>query len=137
MEPLTLKNMSPNIENTWSWFESPNILQKLVYVKGFGSTLIGSTLKWLLNVPPYSVNFFTHLVNFFNNLFSCSKNFEKLISDLNRVTQGNDESLRHYVCRFGKKVLDIRHLDVATAIETCMMGLKKDYPFYKDLVMTP
>ena len=33
--------------------------------KGFGSILTGPALKWLLNVPPYSITSFSHLVNLF------------------------------------------------------------------------
>ena len=53
----------------------PQDLKEACLCKGFGSTLIGSALKWLLNVPPYSITSFAHLVNLFNSQFSCRRSF--------------------------------------------------------------
>ncbi|KAI3802237.1 hypothetical protein L1987_30367 [Smallanthus sonchifolius] len=78
----------------------PLDLKEACLCKGFGSTLTGSTLKWLLNVPPYSISSFAHLINLFNNQFSCSRTFERLTSDLYRITQNPGESLRDYVNKF-------------------------------------
>lgn len=41
----------------------PPHLKEACMCRGFGSTLIGSALKWLFNVPPYTSTSFTHLVN--------------------------------------------------------------------------
>ena len=112
-------------------------LKEACLCKGFGSTLTGSALKWLLNVPPYSITSFAHLVNLFNNQFSCSRTFERLKSDLYRVTQNQDESLRDYVNRFGRESLGIPNIDTATAVQAFKMGLPKDSQFYEDLVMNP
>ncbi|KAI3796339.1 hypothetical protein L1987_39007 [Smallanthus sonchifolius] len=38
----------------------PLDLKEACLCKGFGSTLTGSALKWLLNVPPYSITSFAH-----------------------------------------------------------------------------
>ncbi|KAK1411207.1 hypothetical protein QVD17_37753 [Tagetes erecta] len=115
----------------------PKKLKEACLCKVFGSTLTGSALKWLLSLPPYSITLFAYLVNLFNNQFSCSRSFERLTSDLYRITQSNSESLRDYVSKFGIEVLEIRNLDMATAVQAFKMGLKKDSPFYDDLVMTP
>ena len=64
----------------------PLNLKEVCLCKGFGSTLTGPTLKWLLSVPPYSIVSFADLINKFNNQFVCSRAFERLISDLYRVT---------------------------------------------------
>ncbi|KAK1406299.1 hypothetical protein QVD17_41592 [Tagetes erecta] len=116
------------------------ILEKLkeaCLCKGFGSTLTGSGLKWLLSLPPYSITSFSHLVNLFNNEFSCGRSFERLTSDLYRITQSNSESLRDYVSKFGMEILEIPNLDMATAVQAFNMGSKKDSIFYDDLVMNP
>ncbi|KAF5773503.1 putative retrotransposon gag domain, aspartic peptidase domain superfamily [Helianthus annuus] len=115
----------------------PERLKEACLCKGFGSTLTGSALKWLLSLPPYSITSFANLVNLFNNQFSCSRKFERLTSDLYRITQGHNESLRDYITKFSKESLDIPNLDVATAVEAFKMGLLKDSLFYDDLVMTP
>ncbi|KAJ0525835.1 putative retrotransposon gag domain, aspartic peptidase domain superfamily [Helianthus annuus] len=115
----------------------PEKLKEACLCKGFGSTLTGSALKWLLSLPPYSITSFANLVNLFNNQFSCSRKFEKLTSDLYRITQTHNESLRDYITKFSKESLDIPNLDMATAVEAFKMGLLKDSLFYDDLVMTP
>ncbi|KAF5789717.1 putative retrotransposon gag domain-containing protein [Helianthus annuus] len=115
----------------------PEKLKEACLCKGFGSTLTGSALKWLLSLPPYSITSFANLVNLFNNQFSCSRKFERLTSDLYRVTQSHNESLRDYITKFSKESLDIPNLDMATAVEAFKMGLLKDSLFYDDLVMTP
>ncbi|KAJ0782054.1 hypothetical protein HanLR1_Chr01g0003741 [Helianthus annuus] len=99
----------------------PERLKEACLCKGFGSTLTGSALKWLLSLPPYSI----------------TSKFERLTSDLYRITQGHNESLRDYITKFSKESLDIPNLDVATAVEAFKMGLLKDSLFYDDLVMTP
>ena len=55
----------------------PANLKEACLCKGFGSTLTGTALKWLLSVPPYSITSFAHLINMFNNQFSCSRTFDK------------------------------------------------------------
>ncbi|KAK9075696.1 hypothetical protein SSX86_004025 [Deinandra increscens subsp. villosa] len=105
--------------------------------KGFGSTLTGPAMKWLLSIPPNTITSFSHLVNLFNNQFSCSRTFEKLIGDLYRVVQKPEEPLRKYITRFGRESLEISHLDMAAAVEAFKVGLSKDSRFYDDLVMTP
>ncbi|KAJ0916633.1 putative retrotransposon gag domain-containing protein [Helianthus annuus] len=115
----------------------PEKLKEACLCKGFGSTLTGSALKWLLSLPPYSITSFANLVNLFNNQFSCSRKFERLTSDLYRVTQSHNESLRDYITKFSKESLDIPNLDMATAVEAFKMGLLKDSLFYDNLVMTP
>ncbi|KAL7602922.1 hypothetical protein Lser_V15G16606 [Lactuca serriola] len=114
----------------------PGHLKEACLCKGFGSTLTGSTLKWLQNGPPHSITSFAHLVNIFNNQFSCSRTFEKITSDLYRVVQGPKEKLRDFVKRFGREALSIPNIDMATIVEVFKMGLRKDSPFYEDLVMT-
>ena len=115
----------------------PTELQEACLCKGFGSTLTGPALKWLLSLPNNSISSFSHLINLFNRQFSCSRIFEKLTGDLYRVIQNTDESLRDYITRFSKESLEIRDLDTAAAVEAFKMGLKKDSLFYDDVVMTP
>ncbi|XP_076933340.1 uncharacterized protein LOC143599226 [Bidens hawaiensis] len=113
----------------------PERLKEACLCKGFGSTLTGSALKWLLSLPPHYATSFSHLVNLFNSQFSYSRRFEKLTSDIYRVTQPRGESLRDFVTKFGREALYISNLDMATTVEAFKMGLQNDSPFYDDLVM--
>ncbi|KAK1441334.1 hypothetical protein QVD17_07181 [Tagetes erecta] len=111
----------------------PAGIKEACLCKGYGATLTGSALKWLLSIPPHSVSSFAHLVNMFNNQFSCSRSFEKLTGDLYRVTQKSTESLRDYITRFGKESLEIPNLDMDAAVEAFKMGLQKNSLFYEDI----
>jgi hypothetical protein len=115
----------------------PADVKEACLCKGFGSTLTGPALKWLLNLPPNSITSFAHLINMFNVQFSCSRAFEKLTTDLYRVVQNQNESLRDFVNRFSKEALDIPSLDMPTAVEAFKRGLYGDTLFYSDLVMNP
>ncbi|KAL4562280.1 hypothetical protein LXL04_034479 [Taraxacum kok-saghyz] len=55
----------------------PTHLKEACLCQGFGSTLTGSALKWLLSVTPYSITSLAHLVNLFNSQFSCSRAFRE------------------------------------------------------------
>ena len=69
-------------------------------------------IRHKINAKCYSITSFAHLINLFNNQFSCSRTFEKITSDLYRVVQDPKESLRSYVSF---------PLDMATAIEAFKM----------------
>jgi hypothetical protein len=115
----------------------PQDIKEACLCKGFGSTLTGPALKWLLSIPANTITSFSHLINLFNTQFSCSRSFEKLTSDLYRVIQKHDESLRDFITRFSREALDVPNLDMATAVEAFRMSLNRDSQFYEDLVMNP
>ncbi len=121
------------MRNTWCNIERMEInpipahLKEACLYKGFGSTLTGPALKWLLSVLPYSITSFAHLINMFNNQFSCSRTFEHLTSDLYRVTQALGESFQEYITKLRKEYLDIPNLDVTTAVQAFKMGLQKGF----------
>ena len=115
----------------------PIEIKEACLCKGFGSTLTGPALKWLLSIPPNTISSFSHLINMFNNQFSCSRAFEKMTGDLYRITQKSNESLRDYIIRFSRESLEIPNLDMAAAVEAFKLGMDKDNAFYDDLVMVP
>lgn len=92
-------------------------LKETCICKSFGSTLTGSTLKWLLSVPPYSITSFTHLVNIFSNQFSYSRTFEKIISDLYRGVQDPNESFWTFVNTFGREALSTPNIHMVAVVE--------------------
>ena len=95
----------------------PTHLKEAFLCKGFGSTLIRSSLKRRLNDPPYSITSFAHLINLFNNQFSCSITFKKITSDLYRVVQDPKESLRTFGNRFSREALSIVNIDMESVVE--------------------
>jgi hypothetical protein len=115
----------------------PSDLKEACLCKGFGATLTGPALKWLLALPNCSISSFANLVNAFNLQFSCSKTFEKITGDLYKIKQRSDESLKDYMNRFTKESLEITKLDMTTAVEALKSGLMKDTLFYRELVMNP
>ena len=80
---------------------------------------------------------FSHLVNLFNNQLFCIKTFERISSDLYQVVQDLKESLRYFVSRFDKELLNIPNIDMAIVVEVFKMIQNKYSLFYEDFVMTP
>lgn len=78
-----------------------------------------------LKCSPYFIKSFSHLVNMFNNQFSCNRTFERLTSDLYIVTLEIDESLKYYVKRIPTKELAHPNIHVKSVVEGSKMGLKK------------
>ena len=115
----------------------PTHFKEACLCKDFGLTLTGKAMKWLINIPHYSITLFAYLVIIFNNQFSCRRTFEQITSDLYRVVQDPNKSPRDFVKRFDKEALSIPNVSMETTIEGFKIGLKKDSPFYEDLVMTP
>ncbi|KAK9750159.1 hypothetical protein RND81_02G177700 [Saponaria officinalis] len=105
--------------------------------KGFGSTLTGPALQWYINLHSGSITSFADLVNSFNQQFTSSRELEKRSSDLYRITQKPDESLRTYLNRFNKENVFIPRCDVGTSVEAFRQGLLGDSELYVDLTKYP
>ncbi|XP_052622274.1 uncharacterized protein LOC128127657 [Lactuca sativa] len=65
------------------------------------------------------------------------RTFSSITNDLYRVVQDSKESLTDVMNRFAREALSIANIDMVIVVEAFKMGLKKDSPFYEDLVMTP
>ena len=113
-------------------FPIPAHLKEGCLCKGFGSTLTGPALRWLLSLPPYSITSFSHMISLFYNHF-----YERLTNDLYRITQGSNESLGSYLDRFCKKSFCVLDFECPTAVQAFHMGLRSDSPFHEDLILNP
>ncbi|CAH9114694.1 unnamed protein product [Cuscuta epithymum] len=98
--------------------------------RAFGTTLTGPALTWFVNLPNDGINSFAELVNLFNQQFASSRVLEKRTSDLYRVVQGHNESLRDYLHRFNKEKVSIPRCHIPTTIEAFRIGLLEDSELY-------
>ncbi|XP_056698199.1 uncharacterized protein [Spinacia oleracea] len=115
----------------------PKYMREASLCKGFGSTLIGPSLKWLTSLPNGCITSFAHLDNMFNQQFASSRCLEKQTSDLYRVAQRPDEPLKDYIARFIKEKVTVPECDVPTGIEAFRQGLYGETDLWTDLIKYP
>ncbi|CAH9113444.1 unnamed protein product [Cuscuta epithymum] len=101
--------------------------------RGFGTTLSGPALTWFVNLPNEGIDSFAELVDSFTQQFASSRTLEKQTSDLYRIIQQRDESLRDYFHRFNREKVSISRCDIPTTIEAFRRGLKNDSELYREL----
>ncbi|XP_074300054.1 uncharacterized protein LOC141631256 [Silene latifolia] len=104
----------------------PSELRQVCMCKGFRTTLIGAALQWFINLPNGSIKNFTDLVNAFNQQFASSKDMAKRPSNLFRVKQLPDETIKEFLARFVKEKVAIPRCDEETAVEALSQGVLLD-----------
>ncbi|XP_074283540.1 uncharacterized protein LOC141608087 [Silene latifolia] len=72
----------------------PSEFRHVCNCKRFGTTLTGPALQWYINMPTGSIQSFANLINNFNQQFASNRELEKCSSDLYRITQKPDGTLR-------------------------------------------
>ncbi|KAJ9561272.1 hypothetical protein OSB04_006432 [Centaurea solstitialis] len=115
----------------------PTQFQEICMCKGFGSTLTGAALQWLINLKPKSIASWSELVNQFTRQFASSRKMEKQTSDLYYVVQKTGETIREYFNRFNAEMIEVKNCDVRTAIEAYKRGLDTSSELYTDLTKYP
>ncbi|KAJ9547104.1 hypothetical protein OSB04_019647 [Centaurea solstitialis] len=115
----------------------PTQFQEICMCKGFGSTLTGAALQWLINLKPKSIASWSELVNQFTRQFASSRKMEKQTSDLYYVVQKIGETIRDYFNRFNTEMIEVKNCDVRTAIEAYKRGLDTSSELYTDLTKYP
>ncbi|CAH9075632.1 unnamed protein product [Cuscuta epithymum] len=105
--------------------------------RAFGTMLTGLVLTWFVNLPNDDINSFAELVNLFNQQFASSRALEKQTSDLYRVVQRRNESLRDYLHRFNKEKVSIPRCHMSTTFEAFRKGLLEDSELYQELTKYP
>ncbi|XP_074278664.1 uncharacterized protein LOC141602259 [Silene latifolia] len=111
----------------------PSEFRQVCMCKGFGTTLTSPALQWYINLPNGSIKSFVDLVNTFNQQFASSRELEKRSSDLYRITQIKDESLRSFLARFNKEKVSIPRCDIGTVMEAFRQGLLPNNDLYVEL----
>ncbi|XP_057249302.1 uncharacterized protein LOC104893751 [Beta vulgaris subsp. vulgaris] len=115
----------------------PKNMREACMCKGFGSTLTGPALQWFINLNNGTISSFAQLVNAFNMQFASSRKMEKQASDLHRIVQKSDESLKEFVNRFNREKVPIPNCDARTAIEAFRRGLDEESDLDKELTKYP
>ncbi|XP_074316065.1 uncharacterized protein LOC141652467 [Silene latifolia] len=85
----------------------------------------------------YSIKSFANLINTFNQQFASSRELEKRSSDLYRITQKPDETLKAFLNRFNKGKVSIPRCNVGTAVEAFMQGVLPHSDLYGELTTYP
>jgi len=111
----------------------PREMREAGMCKGFGSTLKGPALRWMIGIPNGTIKSFAQLVNMFNMQFASSRIMEKHSNDLYKVIQGPQESLRSYLARFNSEIIMIVGCEQGTAVEAFRRGLYQVNDLYNDL----
>ncbi|XP_010669872.1 uncharacterized protein LOC104886992 [Beta vulgaris subsp. vulgaris] len=115
----------------------PKNMREACICKGFGSTLTGPALQWFINLNNGTISSFAQLVNIFNMQFASSRKMEKQASDIHRIVQKSDESLKEFVNRFNREKVSIPNCDARTVIEAFRRGLDEESDLYKELTKYP
>ncbi|XP_074305931.1 uncharacterized protein LOC141641157 [Silene latifolia] len=115
----------------------PSEFRQVCMCKGFRTTLTGPSLQWYINLPNGSIKSFADLVNTFNQQFASNRELEKCSSDLYKITQIKDESLRSFLARFNKEKVSIPRCDIGTAVEAFRQGLPPNSDLYLELTKYP
>ncbi|XP_074283437.1 uncharacterized protein LOC141607985 [Silene latifolia] len=105
--------------------------------KGFGSTLSGPALRWLVSLLSRLISTFIDLVNAFTQQFASSRKPQKHAGDLYRIVQGASETIREYNTRFNDEKVAVREYDVSKAVEAFIRGLHHESDLFKQLTMHP
>ncbi|GMN20277.1 hypothetical protein TIFTF001_043053, partial [Ficus carica] len=90
----------------------------------FAQSLKGAALRLFCNLPAKSIDSFDELSLEFMRSYSVHIQSGKTTNDLWGVIRGPHESLRAYIKRFSKAILEISRLDDGTAREALKKGLK-------------
>ncbi|KAF3509251.1 hypothetical protein F2Q69_00006340 [Brassica cretica] len=101
-------------------------LREAALCKGFGSTLMGPTLKWYINLPNGSIRSFATLADMFVEQFASSRSLEKTANDLYEDLQHRSELLRVYIAPFNQEEVAIPECNASTAISAFKRGMLPD-----------
>ena len=100
-----------------------------VLCRVFPTLLKEGALSWFVRLPPNSIDCFETLVFKFGTRFATNRPHHLTSITLVNILQEKGESLRLFMERFGKVVLNIRNLSSDVAIHHMVMALQPG-PFF-------
>ena len=98
--------------------------------RAFKTTLRGNARKWYYSIKKGSIKSWSQLAEAFHNNYLGASDPSQLVTELLRVKQGRDESLRGYVTRFtAEKVKIINCHDQGATM--AFFAVLRDYSSFK------
>ena len=118
---------------TWLVFLNTLQLHNFSYAilfKLFSSTLKGVARSWFSQLPPGSVSSFEDLSNRFKRHFMTNRKIERDCGYLFSVKQRSDESLKDFVQRFNRAMLEVPAVDRRVVAAAAVQGVLANSPFH-------
>ncbi|GKV25716.1 hypothetical protein SLEP1_g35111 [Rubroshorea leprosula] len=119
------KDPDDHLHAFYSCMQAQNASDALM-CKIFPSTLRGNARTWYYSLPPRSISSYTEMTSAFATKFSSRRLIRKTTSELMRVKQRDEESLKNYMSRFNDAVLEVNSFDQTVGIVAVIAGLKHD-----------
>ncbi|XP_072054226.1 uncharacterized protein [Arachis hypogaea] len=95
-----------------------------VLYRSFPTYLDGATLLWFSKIPAGSISSFEDLARSFIDYFTASRIYVHGSDYLNTIKQGQHESLKDYMTRFAKAIVEIPDLDPKVHLHALKSGLR-------------
>ena len=107
---------------------------EVILCKVFSTTLIGPTLAWLRQLTEKSVNNFEDLCTQFIKQYNSNRQQQKMMIDLHRLVQNEDETPQQYLTRFMEVMNMIYDVDSIAAAGSFIKGLQPGSMLFEDLI---
>nr|XP_023911295.1 uncharacterized protein LOC112022901 [Quercus suber] len=95
-----------------------------ILCQSFPTTLKGAAREWFTKLPRSSIDNFEQLSNSFVHHFVGGQRPKRTANHLLTIKQGEKETLRSYVTRFTRGMLEMDELDDKVQLTTIKVGLK-------------
>nr|CAN69696.1 hypothetical protein VITISV_012964 [Vitis vinifera] len=105
--------------------------------KVFPASLQGQTLSWFHRLSLNSVDNFRDLSEAFVGQYLCSARHKQNISTLQNIKIRDNESLREFVKRFGKVVLQVEACSMDAILQIFKRSICPGTPFFESLAKKP
>ncbi|GKV22033.1 hypothetical protein SLEP1_g31937 [Rubroshorea leprosula] len=119
------KDPDDHLHAFYSCMQAQNASDALM-CKIFPSTLRGNARTWYYSLPPRLINSYTEMASAFATKFSSRRLIRKTTSELMRVKQRDEESLKNFMSRFNDAVLEVNSFDQAVGITAVISGLSHE-----------
>ena len=105
-----------------------------ILYKLFSSTLKGVARSWFSQLPPGSISSFEDLSDRFKRHFMTNRKIERDCGYLFSIKQKSDESLKDFVQRFNRAMLEVPAIDTRVAAAAAVHGVLANSPFHLSIM---